>query len=42
MVKVALLARLVAKPGKEKEVAVFLSSAPTSSRLQLVTAIDRR
>jgi quinol monooxygenase YgiN len=27
MVKVALLARLVAKPGKEEEVAAFLSSA---------------
>jgi hypothetical protein len=27
MVKVALLARLVAKPGKEEEIAGFLSSA---------------
>ncbi len=39
MVKVALLARLVAKPGKEEEVAAFLSSALPLARAEAATIV---
>ena len=39
MVKVALLARLVAKPGKEEEVAAFLSSALPLAEAEAATIV---
>jgi quinol monooxygenase YgiN len=39
MVKVALLARLVAKPGKEQEVAAFLSSALPLAQAEPATIV---
>ncbi len=39
MVKVALLARLVAKPGKEEEVAAFLSSALPLAQAEAATIV---
>ncbi len=39
MVKVALLARLVAKPGKEEEVAAFLSSALALAQAEPSTVV---
>jgi quinol monooxygenase YgiN len=39
MVKVALLARLVAKPGKEEEVASFLSSALPLAQAEPATIV---
>ncbi|HEY2510494.1 MAG TPA: antibiotic biosynthesis monooxygenase [Polyangiaceae bacterium] len=39
MVKVALLARLVAKPGKEEEVASFLSSALPLAEAEPATVV---
>jgi quinol monooxygenase YgiN len=39
LVKVALLARLVAKPGKEEEVASFLSSALPLAQAELATIV---
>lgn len=39
MVKVALLARLVAKPGKEEEVASFLKSALPLAQAELATIV---
>lgn len=39
MVKVALLARLVAKPGKEEEVATFLSSALALAQAEPATIV---
>jgi quinol monooxygenase YgiN len=39
MVKVALLARLVAKPGKEEEVAAFLASALPLARAEAATIV---
>jgi quinol monooxygenase YgiN len=39
LVKVALLARLVAKPGKEEEVASFLKSALPLAQAELATIV---
>jgi quinol monooxygenase YgiN len=39
MVKVGLLARLVAKPGKEEEVAAFLSSALPLAQAETQTVV---
>jgi len=39
MVKVALLARLVAKPGKEEEVADFLASALPMAQQEVATIV---
>jgi quinol monooxygenase YgiN len=39
MVKVALLARLVAKPGKEEEVAAFLSNALPLAQAEAKTVV---
>jgi quinol monooxygenase YgiN len=39
MVKVALLVRLVAKPGKEEEVAAFLSSALPLAQAEAATIV---
>jgi len=39
MVKVALLARLVAKPGKEEDVAAFLSSALPLAQAEAATVV---
>ena len=39
MVKVGLLARLVAKPGKEEEVAAFLSSALPLAQAEAATIV---
>jgi quinol monooxygenase YgiN len=39
MVKVALLASLVAKPGKEEEVAAFLSSALSLAQAEPATVV---
>jgi quinol monooxygenase YgiN len=39
MVKVGLLARLVAKPGKEEEVAAFLSSALPLAQAEALTVV---
>jgi quinol monooxygenase YgiN len=39
MVKVGLLARLVAKPGKEEEVAAFLSSALPLAQSEAATIV---
>jgi quinol monooxygenase YgiN len=39
MVKVALLARLVAKPGKEEEVAAFLSGALSLAQAEPSTVV---
>jgi quinol monooxygenase YgiN len=39
MVKVALLARLVAKPGKEEEVAAFLSGALPLAQAEPATVV---
>jgi quinol monooxygenase YgiN len=39
MVKVGLLARLVAKPGKEEEVAAFLSSALPLAQAEAATVV---
>src|ERR1700679_1548857 len=39
MVKVGLLARLVAKPGKEEEAAAFLSSALPLAQAEAVTIV---
>jgi quinol monooxygenase YgiN len=39
MVKVALLARIVAKPGKEEEVAAFLASALPLAQQEVATIV---
>jgi quinol monooxygenase YgiN len=39
MVKVGLLVRLVAKPGKEEEVAAFLSSAQPLAQAETATTV---
>jgi len=39
MVKVGLLVRLVAKPGKEEEVAAFLSSALPLAQAEVATVV---